>query len=62
MNKRSIFALLLPAVFCAAAFAQQPQATPSGATPSGAPPPKFALVIGNGNYTGLNRLANPVNQ
>jgi uncharacterized caspase-like protein len=24
-------------------------------------PPKFALVIGNGAYTGLSRLANPVN-
>jgi len=24
-------------------------------------PQKFALVIGNGNYTGLSRLANPVN-
>ena len=22
---------------------------------------KFALVIGNGNYTGLSRLANPIN-
>ena len=26
-----------------------------------AEPQKFALVIGNGNYTGLSRLANPVN-
>ena len=24
-------------------------------------PPKYALVIGNGNYTGLSRLSNPVN-
>jgi len=24
-------------------------------------PPKYALVIGNGAYTGLSRLANPVN-
>jgi hypothetical protein len=29
--------------------------------PSGATPPKFALAIGNGAYTGLTRLANPIN-
>ena len=30
-------------------------------SPQNSPPPKFALVIGNGAYTGLSRLVNPVN-
>ena len=51
--------LYLAALFMAvsgALFAQQ-----NAAAPSEAPPPKYALVIGNGAYTGLSRLANPVN-
>ena len=42
----AVFALLLLPVFI---FAQEDE------------PQKYALVIGNGSYTGLSRLANPVN-
>ena len=49
--------LVVVFLFIAAAlFAQQ---APAPAKP--AEPKKFALVIGNGNYTGLSRLVNPVN-
>ena len=52
--KKLIFAVLFSC--CALAlFAQQN--TPPGMNV----PDKFALVIGNGAYTGLTRLANPVN-
>ena len=47
MNKFITFTAML--LFAAALFAQEDA------------PPKFALVIGNGNYSGLSRLANPVN-
>ena len=47
MKKLYLAALLI--VVSGALFAQQD------------PPPKYALVIGNGAYAGLGRLANPVN-
>ena len=43
------------------AFVFAQNAASNGAAPLGASPPKFALVIGNGAYTGLSRLTNPVN-
>ena len=48
--KRLSFALLVLILLPAALFAQRNDTIS-----------KFALVIGNGNYTGLGRLANPVN-
>jgi len=54
MKKQYSALLLLALCGLAGVFAQE-------VAPSGAPPPKFALVIGNGNYTGLSRLANPAN-
>jgi hypothetical protein len=48
MYKKAVFALLVLAA--QVLFAQQNTA-----------PAKYALVIGNGNYTGLSRLTNPVN-
>ena len=52
--KRFGFALLVLALLPAALSAQQNEA-------AAAAPAKFALVIGNANYSGLTPLANPVN-
>ncbi|MCL2139849.1 MAG: caspase family protein, partial [Treponema sp.] len=49
-NIIAVLILLLFSVFCARSLFAQNNA-----------PPKFALVIGNGNYDGLSRLTNPVN-
>jgi len=49
MDKKIFFVLLL--VVCGTAVSAQQNAAP----------PKYALVIGNGTYTGLSRLVNPVN-
>ena len=48
---RKKFLVLLLVLLPALGFAQQNVSVPQ----------KFALVIGNGNYTGLSKLANPVN-
>jgi len=53
--KKLFFILLLGAVVCALSFSQQ------NAGQNVSAPQKFALVIGNGNYTGISRLNNPVN-
>ena len=42
-------------------FAQQTDTVPENAPQIADAPKKFALVIGNGNYTGLAPLTNPVN-
>ena len=49
MKKEFIFIAVLLMAVCA--YGQQPSAAVQ----------KFALVIGNGNYTGISRLNNPVN-
>ena len=48
MNRKLFFSALL-LLTCISIFAQQK------------PPQRYALVIGNGAYTNLTRLANPVN-
>ena len=59
MKKRSFlagFTVLALILFPAMLFAQQVDPAISYTSDQ-----KFALVIGNGNYTGLSPLANPVN-
>ncbi|MDR0501734.1 MAG: caspase family protein [Treponema sp.] len=53
--KKPFFVLILGAVVCALSFSQQ------NAGQNVSAPQKYALVIGNGNYTGISRLNNPVN-
>ena len=53
IRKISVLALILLPAFL---FAQQSPLTRTADNPQ-----KYALVIGNANYTGLTRLANPVN-
>jgi len=54
-NAMLLFALVVFVLIPMALSAQQNEGEP------GEQPKKFALVIGNGNYTGLTPLANPVN-
>ena len=59
LNRRAVSVFFL--IFCGAAlFAQQSVPAAAVSAPE-AGHPKYALVIGNGNYTRLNPLANPVN-
>ncbi|MCL2127812.1 MAG: caspase family protein [Treponema sp.] len=54
MLKKTVFALLL--ICCGLVLFAQTDNSSEGETSA-----KFALVIGNGNYSGLTPLANPVN-
>ena len=57
---KKLFVVLILFAAAACLFAQKSPAKPES-TQESTVPPKFALVIGNGAYTGLSKLTNPVN-